>query len=130
MKIILWLVFLRKKIIQEQEDKLAALSEECIEPVMLEITFEANSNKIKTKDDAQLKVIATFLKENPSVKIKLIGKKSFYATCFCSLLFFCSFLFPVLQMLYWTFKFPKYLQELNFWGLGFNTFLLVFLSKP
>jgi len=61
-------------------------------------------------------------------KIKLIGKKSFYATCFCSILFFCSFLFPVLQMLYWTFKFPKYLQDLNFFSLGINTLLLVFLS--
>ena len=31
-------------------------------------------------------------------------------------------------MLYWTFKFPKYLQDLNFWSLGINTLLLVFLS--
>ena len=61
-------------------------------------------------------------------KIKLIGKKSFYATCFCSILFFCSFLFPVLQMLYWTYKFPKYLQDLNFFSLGINTLLLAFLS--
>ncbi len=61
-------------------------------------------------------------------KIKLSGVKSFYATSFCSILFFCSFLFPVLQMFYWTFKFPKYLQDLNFWNLGFNTLLLVFLS--
>jgi len=61
-------------------------------------------------------------------KIKLMGLKSFYAVIFCSLLFFCSFLFPVMQMIYWTFKFPKYLQDLNFWDLGFNTLLLVFLS--
>ena len=61
-------------------------------------------------------------------KTRLVGKKSFYATCFCGILFFCSFLFPVLQMMYWTFKFPKYLQDLNFWSLGFNTLLLVFLS--
>ena len=61
-------------------------------------------------------------------KIKLSGVKSFYATSFCSLLFFFSFLFPVTQMIYWTFKFPKYLQDLNFWNLGFNTLLLVFLS--
>jgi len=61
-------------------------------------------------------------------KIKLSGLKSFYATIFCSLLFFFSFLFPVIQMIYWTFKFPKYLQDLNFWNLGFNTLLLVFLS--
>ena len=31
-------------------------------------------------------------------------------------------------MIYWTFKFPKYLQDLNFWSIGFNTLLLVFLS--
>lgn len=65
-----------KKKLKEQEDKLAALPEECIQPIMLEITFDANSNKIKTKDDAQLKVIADFLNENPSVKIKLIGNTS------------------------------------------------------
>ena len=61
-------------------------------------------------------------------KTKLKGLKSFYAIFFCSLLFFCSFLFPVLQMIYWTLKFPKYLQDLNFWSIGFNTLLLVFLS--
>ena len=31
-------------------------------------------------------------------------------------------------MFYWTFKFPKYLQDLNFWSLVYNTLLLVFLS--
>ena len=61
-------------------------------------------------------------------KIKLKGAQSFYAMTFCGLLFFCSFLFPVTQMIYWTFKFPKYLQDLNFWGIGLNTLLLVFLS--
>ena len=61
-------------------------------------------------------------------KIKLSGLKSFYASTFCSILFFLSFIFPVSQMIYWTFKFPKYLQDLNFWTLGYNTLLLVFLS--
>ena len=61
-------------------------------------------------------------------KIKLKGQKSFYVTIFCSILFFCSFLFPVTQMIYWTFKFPKYFQDLNFLSIGFNTILLVFLS--
>ena len=61
-------------------------------------------------------------------KIKLTGIKSFYATSFCIILIFCRFLFPDLQMMYWTFKFPKYLQDLNFWSLGYNTLLLVFLS--
>jgi len=61
-------------------------------------------------------------------KIRLRGIKSFYAISFCSILFFCSFLFPVLQMIYWTFKFPKYLQDLDIWNIGFNTLLLVLLS--
>jgi len=62
------------------------------------------------------------------LRIKLSGLKSFYAISFCAVLFFLSFIFPVSQMIYWTFKFPKYLQDLNFWSIGFNTLLLVFLS--
>ena len=61
-------------------------------------------------------------------KIKLSGKKALYPIFFCGILFFLSFIFPVSQMIYWTFKFPKYFQDLNFWNLGFNTLLLVFLS--
>jgi len=33
-----------------------------------------------------------------------------------------------MQMFYWTIKFPKYLQDLDFLSIGFNTLLLVFLS--
>ncbi len=62
-------------------------------------------------------------------KIELKGRKSFLAFSFCSLLFFCSFLFPVAQMSYWTIKFPKYFQDINLWLLNFNTLLLVFLSS-
>ncbi len=62
-------------------------------------------------------------------KIGLKGKKSILAFSFCSLLFFCSFLFPLLQMGYWTIKFPKYFQDIDFWLLNFNTLLLVFLSS-
>ncbi len=62
-------------------------------------------------------------------KIELKGKKSIFAILFCSSLFFCSFLFPVSQMTYWTVKFPKYFQDINFWSLNFNTLLLVFLSS-
>ena len=31
-------------------------------------------------------------------------------------------------MIYLTVKFPKYLQDLNFWNIGFNTLMLVFFS--
>ena len=55
--------------------------------------------------------------------------KSFLAFLFCASIFFISFLFPVLQMLYWTIIFPKHLTDLNLLELFFNTILLVLLSS-
>jgi len=62
-------------------------------------------------------------------KIDLNGKKALIVTIFCSFLFFISFIFPTLQMAYWTFKFPKYFQDTNLWSLNFNTLILVFLAS-
>jgi len=62
-------------------------------------------------------------------KIDLNGKKALIVTIFCSFLFFISFIFPTLQMAYWTFKFPKYFQDINLWSLNFNTLTLVFLAS-
>ena len=59
----------------------------------------------------------------------LYGYKSILALIFCFTVFFISFLFPVLQMLYWTIIFPKHLADLNLLELFFNTILLVFLSS-
>jgi len=67
-----------------------------------------------------------FKKKTP---INLSGRKSILAFCFCALVFFVSFLFPVLQMLYWTISFPKHLADLNLIKLFSNTMLLVFLSS-
>jgi iron(III) transport system permease protein len=61
--------------------------------------------------------------------IELTGKKSIFAFSFCFFVFFVSFLFPVLQMLYWTLSFPKHLADLNLIKLFLNTILLVFLSS-
>ena len=61
--------------------------------------------------------------------IKLNGYKSILAFSFCMIVFFVSFLFPVLQMLYWTIIFPKHLNDLNIIELFLNTILLVFLSS-
>jgi len=58
----------------------------------------------------------------------LKGHKSFLAFSFCFAVFFISFLFPVLQMLYWTIIFPKHFIDLNILELFLNTILLVFLS--
>ena len=60
---------------------------------------------------------------------RLNGTKSILAFIFCFTVFFISFLFPVLQMLYWTIIFPKHLADLNLLELFFNTILLVFLSS-
>src|SRR6056300_65722 len=59
----------------------------------------------------------------------LHGYKAFFAFSFCFLIFFISFLFPVLQMLYWTIIFPKHLIDLNLISLFSNTIILVFLSS-
>ena len=62
-------------------------------------------------------------------KLKLRGYKSFLALSFCTIVFFISFVFPVLQMLYWTIIFPKHLHDLNIIDLFLNTILLVVLSS-
>ena len=62
-------------------------------------------------------------------KIDLKGKKSILPIAFCSVIFFLSFLFPLSQMIYWTAKFPKYLQDTNIISLNFNTLLLVVLAS-
>jgi iron(III) transport system permease protein len=62
-------------------------------------------------------------------KINLQGKKSILPIIFCSLLFFLSFIFPTSQMAYWTFKFPKYFQDINLWSLNLNTLILVIISS-
>ena len=59
----------------------------------------------------------------------LNGYKAFLAFSFCFLIFFISFLFPVLQMLYWTIIFPKHLIDLDLISLFSNTIILVLLSS-
>ena len=59
----------------------------------------------------------------------LVGYKSLLAFSFCFFVFFISFLFPVLQMLYWTIIFPKHFIDLNVAELFVNTILLVILSS-
>ena len=56
-------------------------------------------------------------------------KKLFLHFFFCAIVFFISFLFPVLQMLYWTISFPKHLVDLDLVKLLSNTMLLVILSS-
>ena len=65
----------------------------------------------------------------PINKIKLSGKKSLLALSFCSIVFFISFIFPVSQMIYWTLKFPKYIQDINILKINLNTMYLVGLAS-
>ena len=62
-------------------------------------------------------------------KIKLYGLKSLIPFLFCSIIFFVSFIFPVSQMIYWTFKFPKYIQDIDIIKININTLYLVGLSS-
>ena len=62
-------------------------------------------------------------------KIKLSSGKSLMAFAFCFLVFFLSFLFPLIQMMYWTIKFPENLIDLQITKLLINTFYLVVLSS-
>ena len=48
---------------------------------------------------------------------------------FLTLLFFLSFIFPTAQMLYWTIKFPKYIQDIDILSLNINTLYLVLISS-
>ena len=61
--------------------------------------------------------------------INLKGNKALFAFLFCSTIFFISFLFPVLQMLYWTILFPKHFLDLQILKLLFNTVILVTISS-
>ena len=65
----------------------------------------------------------------PINKIKLEGKRAILAFAFCTIVFFISFIFPVSQMLYWTIKYPKYIQDLNILKINLNTLLLVGLAS-
>ena len=59
----------------------------------------------------------------------LHGYKAILAFSFCFLIFFISFLFPVIQMLYWTIIFPKHLIDLDLISLFSNTIILVLFSS-
>ena len=65
----------------------------------------------------------------PITKIKLTGKKSIIPVFICSLIFLLSFIFPVSQMIYWTVKFPKYIQDIDIFKINLNTLMLVGLAS-
>ena len=62
-------------------------------------------------------------------KIKLLSFKAFFAFFALILIFSVTFLFPVLQMLYWTIIFPKNFMDLNISQLFINTVILVLLTS-
>ena len=62
-------------------------------------------------------------------KLKLSRGKSLLAFIFCFMIFFMSFLFPLIQMLYWTIKFPENFFDLPTINLLLNTLYLVILSS-
>tara|TARA_B100000579_G_scaffold78302_1_gene60744 strand:+ start:4730 stop:6346 length:1617 start_codon:yes stop_codon:yes gene_type:complete len=65
----------------------------------------------------------------PINKIKLNGSKSLVPFLFCLIIFLLSFVFPVTQMIYWTLKFPKYIQDIDIIKINLNTLTLVGLAS-
>ena len=65
----------------------------------------------------------------PITKIKLAGKKSIIPVLICTFIFLLSFIFPVSQMIYWTVKFPKYIQDIDIFKINLNTLILVGLAS-
>ena len=62
-------------------------------------------------------------------KIKLTGKNTIIPVFICSLIFLLGFIFPVSQMIYWTVKFPKYIQDIDIFKINLNTLTLVLLAS-
>ena len=65
----------------------------------------------------------------PITKIKLTGRKTIFPVLICTLIFLLSFIFPVSQMIYWTVKFPKYIQDIDIFKINLNTLMLVGLAS-
>jgi len=62
-------------------------------------------------------------------KTNLYGIKAFLAFLICSIVFIASFIFPVVQMLYWTIIFPENFINLNIKQLIINSFYLIFFTS-
>ena len=66
-------------------------------------------------------------KKIPKIKLSKFSGNTVFI--FVSALFFLSFIFPTSQMIYWTFKFPKYFQDIDILSLNINTLTLVIISS-
>ena len=95
--------------------------------VLLLFIFVLLSLEIYSRKDAKYHQPGRGYK--PINKIKLKGKKSLFAFSFCLFVFLISFVFPVSQMIYWTVKFPKYIQDINILKINLNTMYLVGLAS-
>ena len=61
--------------------------------------------------------------------VNLSSINSIFACIFCGIIFFTSFLFPIIQMTYWTIIFPKHFSDLNLVERFTNTGILVLISS-
>ena len=60
---------------------------------------------------------------------KLSNVEGILASTFCFLIFFFSFLFPVILMVFWTQRYPEYINISEFFSLNLNTIYLVIISS-
>ena len=62
-------------------------------------------------------------------KINLKGTKKNLAFLFCFIIFFISFLFPLFQMLYWTFSLPNLFEIQEIISMNVNSMKLILLAS-
>ena len=61
-------------------------------------------------------------------KTKLVGIKAFLIFLFCFLIFFASFVFPLLQMIYWLIKFPGSFDLKSIFTLSLNSITVITIT--
>ena len=86
--------------------------------VLLLIILIAFLLKIIQEEVQNIIINSQGFKNIPKIKLTK-GSFSYLFFHFVSFIFFISFIFPTLQMLYWTIKFPKYFQDIGFLKIKF-----------
>ena len=71
--------------------------------------------------------VNSFKKKNEKIYLK--GYKKILATLYCFILFFVSFLFPLFQMIFWSFTFPNFFELTDIMNLNFNSLKLILLAS-
>jgi len=84
---------------------------------------------IENKFQKKRKFHDSVTKLNQIKSKNLKGFHNLLAFFICFLIFFISFIFPVLQMIYWSIKHSNYLDNINLLALNLNTLFLIITTS-